>query len=127
MIIEIEQLNQITDKVIGCAIEVHKELGPGLLENVYQKALCIELELNGISYEAEKPIDVAYKNKEIGSYKADIIVEDLIILELKSTNRDDPLFKAQLLSYMKLGGYKLGLLLNFNNRVLKHGIDRIIL
>ena len=127
MIVEITKLNKISEKIISCAIEVHKELGPGLLENVYQKALCIELGLNGIKHEAEKFIKVAYKNHEVGIYQADIIVEDKIVIELKSTERDNPLFEAQLLSYMKLGGYQLGLLLNFNKKYLKDGLQRIIL
>lgn len=114
-------------KIIGCAIEVHNKLGPGLLESIYQKALCIELDLAGLNSETEKPVTVEYKNNLIGQFRIDIVVENKIVLELKSVERYDPVFEAQLLSYMKLGGYRLGLLINFNSKLLKDGIKRIIL
>jgi GxxExxY protein len=120
-------LNSISEVIIGCAIEVHRKLGPGLLEGIYQKALCIELNLAGLNYENEKVIDVKYKGEKIGQYRIDIVVEDLIVVELKSVERYDPLFEAQLLGYMRLGGFKLGLLINFNNKLLKEGIKRLIL
>ena len=123
----IGDLNKLTEKIIGCAIEVHRQLGPGLLESIYEKALCIELSLAGLKFENQKSIVVKYKNKKIGEFRIDILVENSVVLELKSVERFDPVFEAQLLSYMKLGKYKLGLLINFNNHLLKDGIKRIIL
>jgi len=122
-----EELNKITEKIIGCAIEVHRNLGPGLLESVYEKALAIELNSSGLKYVRQKKLPIKYKNKSIGEFKIDILVENKIVLELKSVERHDPVFEAQLLSYMKLGNYKLGLLINFNKKLLKEGIKRIIL
>ena len=120
------ELNKITEKIIGCAIEVHKRLGPGLLESIYEKALCIELRLTGLKFEQQKSLQVLYKNESIGEFKIDILVENKIVLELKSVERHDPLFEAQILSYMKLGNYSLGLLINFNSKLLKDGIKRFI-
>ena len=120
-------LNSISEVIIGCAIEVHRSLGPGLLESIYQKALCIELKLAGLNYENERVIDVEYKGEMIGQFRMDIVVEDLIVVELKSVERFDPVFEAQLLGYMRLGGFKLGLLINFNSKLLKNGIKRLIL
>ena len=122
-----ERLNKISEVIIGCAIEVHRNLGPGLLENMYKSALLIELKNAGLDAESEKVIDVLYKDEIIGQFRIDILVEQLIVLELKSVDRHDPVFDAQLLSYMKLGGYKLGLLINFNQKLLKEGIKRLIL
>ena len=121
------ELNNLTEKIIGCAIEVHRQLGPGLLESIYEKALCIELSLAGIIFERQKIVIVRYKDKKIGEFRIDILVENFIVLELKSVERSDPIFEAQLLSYMKLGNYKLGLLINFNSCLLKDGIKRMIL
>jgi GxxExxY protein len=119
--------NSLTDKIIGCAIEVHKNLGPGLLESVYEKAMCIELEESGLKYDCQLQLPVSYKGKEIGNHKIDILVEDSVVVELKSTDKMDPVYQAQILSYMKLGNYKLGLLINFNNKLLKDGLKRFIL
>lgn len=124
---EIDDKNQITEKIIGCAIEVHKNLGPWLLENIYENALCLEMNNNGIRYEKQKEIIVKYKDCEIGIFRIDLLVEDCIVVELKSVERHDPIFDAQLLSYMKLGNYKLGLLINFNSKLLKEGIKRKII
>lgn len=120
-------LNKITEKIIGCAIEVHRHLGPGMLESVYESALCLELENAQVQYERQKAPPVHYKNHSIGEFRIDILVEDAVVVELKSVERYDPLFQAQLLSYMKLGGYSLSLLINFNSRLLKDGIKRLIL
>jgi len=122
-----EELNKISEKIIAAAIEVHRHLGPGLLENVYEKALIIELMSQKLKFEHQKEIPINYKGSIIGNFRADIIVENSIVLELKSVDRHDPVFDAQLLSYLKLGDYELGLLINFNNRLLKDGINRIIL
>ena len=120
-------LNKITEKIIGCCVEVHKQLGPGLLESIYESALCIEFDEKNLKYERQKILPVKYKTKNIGEFRVDIVVENQIVLELKSVERHDPIFEAQLLGYLKLGGYKLGLLINFNTRLLKDGIKRYIL
>lgn len=122
-----DNINILSEKIIGCAIEVHKNLGPGLLESVYEKALAIELEIEGLKFEQQKSLSISYKGKSIGDFKVDILVEENIVLELKSVERHDPVFEEQLLSYLKLGNYKLGLLINFNNKLLKEGIKRLIL
>ena len=121
------ELNELTEKISGCAIEVHRNIGPGLLESVYDKALAIELKNAGLKFERQKTLNVLYKEKSIGEFKIDVLVENQIVLELKSVERHDPVFEAQLLSYLKLGKYKLGLLINFNKKLLKEGIKRIIL
>jgi len=121
------ELNQITDKIIGSGIEVHKHLGPGLLESVYEAALCIELRNHGISFERQKLLPVVYKNERIGEFRIDLLVENTVVVELKSVERMDPVFEAQILSYMKMGNYKLGLLINFNSKLLKDGIKRFII
>ena len=97
------------------------------MESIYEKALCIEFSFVGLKFENQKSIVVQYKNKRIGEFRIDILVEKSIVLELKSVERFDPVFEAQLLSYMKLGNYKLGLLINFNSHLLKDGIKRLIL
>jgi GxxExxY protein len=124
---DLQELDPLSNAVIGCIIEVHRELGPGLLEGVYHKALCVELKSRGIPFESEKPIAVNYKGQNVGEYRADLVVDGSIVVELKSVERDDPLFTAQLLSYMKLGGFKLGLLVNFNKQLAKDGIKRMVL
>ena len=114
-------------KVIGCAIEVYKTLGPGLLESVYQKALMKELELNGISAESEVSVDVVYKGCNVGDgLRIDILVEDKLIVELKSVEELHPVHYKQITSYLKLTGKKVGLLINFNVDDLMNGIHRIV-
>ena len=122
-----DEINRLTQKIIGCAIEVHKQLGPGLLESVYEAALCIEFEEINIRFERQKSLAVNYKNRSIGEFRVSILVENIVVLELKSVERHDPLFEAQLLSYLKSGNYRVGLLINFNTRLLKNGIKRLIL
>lgn len=122
-----ENDDPLTRKIIACAIEVHKRLGPGLLEKLYKEALIIELELNKLKAEKNVQIPVEYKGKSIGDYYIDLLVDDKVILELKSVERHDPIFEAQILSYMKLTGKKVGLLINFNSKLVKDGIKRFIL
>lgn len=120
-------LDPLTDKIIGCAIEVHKRLGPGLLESVYESALCIELEHSDLKFERQFPLPLTYREQSIGDLRIDIVVEKSVILELKSVERIDPLFEAQLLTYLRLSGIKTGLLINFNSRLLHQGIKRFVL
>ena len=122
-----ESLNNITKNIIGCAIEVHKNLGPGLLESIYENALCFELRTSNIKYKKQVAVPVNYKGYSIGNYRLDLLVNSEIIVELKAVNRLEPVFEAQLLSYLKMTNKKLGLLINFNVPVLKNGIKRIIL
>jgi len=121
------ELNELTEKIIGCCIEVHRNLGPGLLESVYESALCIEFKNNGISFERQKSLPVIYKSEKIGEFRIDLLVENTIVVELKSVERMDPVFEAQILSYMKMGNYKIGLLINFNTKLLKDEIKRFII
>jgi GxxExxY protein len=116
----------LTEGIIGCSIEVHRQLGPGLLESVYRSALGVEFDLQGMRYVQELPLPVKYKGKEIGQFRIDMLVEDAVVIELKSTERHDPVFEAQLLSYLKLGGYRAGLLINFNSVMVTKGIKRFV-
>ena len=117
----------LTRRIIACAIEVHKKLGPGLLEKLYVEAMSIEMELNGLNVAKNVKIPVEYKGIPIGDYFIDLLVEDTVILELKSVERHDTIFEAQILSYMKLTGKKVGLLINFNSKMVKDGIKRFAL
>jgi GxxExxY protein len=121
-------VNRLTEEVIGAAIEVHKALGPGLLESAYLACLCHELELRGIAFERERPLPIQYKgvNLECG-YKIDIIVADTVVIELKAVEKLHPVHEAQLITYLRLGGWNIGLILNFNVNVLKDGIRRRVL
>ena len=117
----------LTRRIIACAIEVHKTLGPGLLEKLYREALLIELESSGLKAEKNVQNPVEYKGTPIGDYYIDLFVEKQVILELKSVERHDPVFEAQILSYMKLTGIKVGLLIKFNSKLLKDGIKRFVI
>ena len=120
-------INTLSSKIIGAAIEVHKTLGPGLLESTYEECLCYEMGLQGLSFERQKPLNIVYKGEKLDcGYRLDIVVENAIILELKSCEKIEPIHKAQLLTYLKLSGLNLGLLLNFNVTVMKDGISRIV-
>jgi GxxExxY protein len=122
-----EEYDKLTERIIGCAMEVHRHLGPGLLEATYEEALCVELELNGLEHRRQVAIPVVYKGRSIGEYRIDLIVEDTVVVEIKSVERFLPLFEAQVLTYLKVTEKKVGLLLNFNSRFLKHGIKRFVL
>jgi GxxExxY protein len=115
----------LTEKVIGCAIEVHRALGPGLLESAYQQCLIHELKLNGIPFQAEKPVPVAYKGLQLDcGYRLDLVVDGRLILELKSVEELSGIHEAQLLTYMKMTGIQTGLLINFNVGRLIDGVKR---
>lgn len=119
------ELNELTYKIIGCAYDVHKALGPGLLESTYEKCLCFELEKLGIKYEKQKELPINYKGMTIDNgYRIDIMVEDKIVIELKSVEILQPIHSAQLMTYLKLSQKKLGLLINFNVTNLQNGIRR---
>ena len=121
-------LNDLTYETIGAAIEVHRALGPGLLESAYQACLCRELSLRGINFQTELPLPVQYKGVRLDcGYRVDILVAELVVVELKTVEAIAPVHDAQLLTYLRLGGWKVGLLINFNVAVLKHGIHRRIL
>lgn len=117
---------ELTAKIIASALEVHQQLGPGLLESIYQSALCIEFSRRGVGFECQRPLPVAYKGELVGNFRMDLVVEDKVVVELKSVERDNPLYEAQLLSYMKMGGDKVGLLINFNTILLAKGIKRLV-
>jgi GxxExxY protein len=122
-----EKKDPLTEKIIGCAIEVHRTLGPGLLESTYESALGVEFEINGIQFQRQVICPVSYKGRIVGDYRLDLLVENSVIIEVKSVERHDPIFEAQLLTYLKITGHKRGLLLNFNTRLLKEGIKRFVL
>ena len=120
-------INQLSSKIIGAAIQVHKALGPGLLESAYEECICHELSSQGLSIERQKPLAINYKGIKLDcGYRLDIVVENTIILELKSCEKIEPIHKAQLLTYLKLSGLNLGLILNFNVPVMRDGIVRIV-
>jgi len=123
---EITELNKITERIIGCGIEVHRHLGSGLLESAYEAALCVELGLQGLQYQRQVPIPLTYKGEQIGDYRIELVVEDTVVVEIKSVERHDPLFEAQVLTYLKITVKKIGLLMNFNSRLLTNGIKRLI-
>ncbi|MEW5956572.1 MAG: GxxExxY protein [Chloroflexota bacterium] len=119
---------ELTQQIIGAAIEVHQALGPGLLESAYQACLARELTLRGIPYEQEKPLPVEYKGVKLDcGYRLDFLVTGKVIVELKAVDELHPIHEAQLLTYLKLTGCKVGLLINFNVPVLKNGIKRMVL
>jgi len=121
-------INELTGQVIGTGIEVHKILGPGLLESTYEECLCHELELRAIPYERQKELSIEYKGVKLDcGYRLDVVVSSLLILELKACESLEAIHKAQLLTYLKLSGIQLGLLINFNVPVLKEGIRRLAL
>ena len=122
-----DALRELTEKIIGCAIEVHRQLGPGLLEGTYESALSIELNSAGLQHVRQPIFPVKYKGQVIGEYRLDLIVENLVIVEIKSVERFDPIFEAQVLTYLKVTGKRLGLLMNFNSRLLRDGIKRYVL
>ena len=123
-----KNFNKTTETIIGGAIAVHRALGPGLLESAYEACLFYELVDRGLSVERQKALPVKYRGVNLDcGYRIDLLVERIIIIELKAVEKIDPIHKAQLLSYLKLSDCKLGLLINFNVRMLKYGIHRIVL
>jgi len=122
------KLNEITEQIIGATIEVHKALGPGLLEAAYDECLCCELNLREIRFERQSPLPVHYKGMKLDcGYRIDVLVADAVVVEIKALETLAPIHEAQLLTYLKLGHWKLGLLINFNVPILKDGIRRRVM
>jgi len=120
--------NELSNKIIGAAIEVHKHLGPGLLESAYEECMCHELYLMGIPFERQKSMPVEYKDIKLDcGFRPDLIVEEKVIVEIKATDKLASIHDAQLLTYLRLSGLKLGLLLNFNAYSMRDGIRRLVL
>ena len=118
----------LTERIIGFAMEVHRQLGPGLLESAYEECLCFELKQAGLPFRRQLPLPIVYKTVRLDcGYRLDLVVEDRVILELKTVERLMPIHEAQMLTYLKLSGIGVGLLLNFNTAVLKDGLRRIML
>jgi GxxExxY protein len=124
---EEQEDDPITQRIIGCGIEVHRQLGRGLLEKPYHVAMCIELDFNGIAFERERPIDIEYRGHKIGHYFPDLIVSNEVVVEIKSVYTYDPASTAQMLTYLRVTKLRKGLILNFNRELLKQGIKRIVL
>ena len=121
------ELNEISNQIIGAAIEVHRALGPGLLETAYEVCLAYELSQLGLMVERQKPLPISYKRVELdAAFRLDLLVEGKVIVELKAVGQISPVHKAQVLTYLKLSGLESGLLINFNVRVLKDGISRLV-
>ena len=116
----------ITQQVIGCAIAVHRSLGPGLLEAVYEAALAIEFEHVGLKFIRQLRVPASYRDQPVGEYRIDFVVESLVVVEVKSVERLDPVFESQLLTYLRITNLRLGLLINFNSRLLVDGVRRFI-
>ena len=120
-------INELSGIVIGAAIEVHKVLGPGLLESAYENCLCHELQLRNVIFERQKPLPITYKGVDLDcGYRLDVVVQGVLVLEVKACDRIEPIHQAQLLTYLKLSGLSLGLLLNFNVPVMRDGIVRVV-
>jgi GxxExxY protein len=119
--------DELTEKIIGAAIEVHRELGPGLLESIYEEALCFEFELQGIKYQRQVPSDIIYKGKVIKGQKIDLLVEDEVVVEIKSLSKMPEVALAQTLSYLKATNLRRGLIVNFGEKRLVDGIKRVAL
>lgn len=120
-------INDLSSTIIGAAIEVHRALGPGLLESAYEQCLARELALRSIPFEQQKPVPVHYKGTRLDcGYRLDFLVADSVVVEVKAVDALLPIHQAQLLSYLKLGGWKLGLLINFHVPLLRDGIKRVV-
>jgi len=123
----LDDINQITEKIIGCAIEVHRTLGPGFLEATYEEALCIEFTDAGMKFQRQMPFPIMYKGRNLGQYRLDLLVDEQVIVEIKSVERFDSVFEAQVLTYLRVTGKRIGLLINFNSRLLRDGVKRFAL
>lgn len=119
---------ELTERIIGCAMAVHKELGPGLLESIYEEALTVELRSTGLSFVRQLEIPIVYKGERLaGAYRIDMVVDNKVVIELKAMTDFHPVHEAQILTYLRLGGWRTGLILNFSKRLLVDGIKRVVL
>jgi GxxExxY protein len=121
------ETEEVIDRVIGCAVTVHRHLGPGFLESIYATAMALELAAAGLPFERERAVAVNYRGTLIGGQRVDLIVANSVIVEIKAVARLDPVFQAKLISYLKTTGLRAGLLINFNMPLLKEGLKRIVL
>ena len=122
-----ERENELSREIIGASIEVHRALGPGLLESAYEKCLCHELTIRDLSYQRQKSLPIIYKDIGLNcGYRIDLVVADKVIIELKAVSKIEPIHDAQLLTYLRLSNLKLGLLINFNVPILRSGIKRVV-
>jgi GxxExxY protein len=117
----------IVTSAVACGIAVHRELGPGFKEAIYERAFCLELELRGIKFESEKPVDVRYKQWRIPGQRIDLIVDGVVLVEIKTVTKLKKLHESQVVSYLKTTGLRVGLLMNFNSALFKQGLQRIAL
>ena len=117
---------RVTEQIIGCAIEVHRDLGPGLLEAPYHTALCVEFAHRGIAFARQPSIPLTYRGTPIGTFIPDLIVENTVVVEVKSVLRYEDVFTAQMLTYLRLTQLRVGLIINFNKRLLRDGIKRVV-
>lgn len=121
------EINRVSEGVIGAAIAVHRELGPGFLESIYAHAMWLELDARGLRFECEKPVDVLYRGTRIPGQRIDLLVEGRVVVEIKAVGAIEPIHVAQVVSYLKTTGLRVGLLINFHERMLKDGIRRVVL
>ena len=117
----------LTDRILSCAIDVHRQLGPGLLESVYESALSIELRYRGIPFKRQVGFPLYYRGELISEHRPDLIVEETVVVEVKTVERFEPIHTAQMLTYLRVTSMQLGLLLNFNSETMKAGIRRVVL
>jgi GxxExxY protein len=122
-----DAVNTTTERIIGCAIEVHRHLGPGLFEATYESALCVEMGLAGLRFERQMALPILYKGQTVGDFRLDLLVENSVVVEVKAVERLDAVFEAQVLTYLRATGARVGLLINFNSRMLTHGVRRYVL
>lgn len=121
------EVNQLTESIIGAAIEVHRTLGPGLLESAYEQCLCHELACREVAFERQRALPVHYKGVRLDcGYRLDLLVGGRVVVETKAVDSLEPIHEAQMLTYLKLGGWQVGLLINFNVAVLRHGLRRLV-
>lgn len=123
----VENQDPLTERIPGCAIEVHRILGPGLLESAYVEALSVELAEVGLRFARQVPMPLSYKGRYVGEYRLDLLVEEAVVVEVKAVERCDPVHEAQVLTYLRLTGKRVGLLINFNRRLLRDGVKRRVL
>lgn len=122
-----EEIDKLAKEIVDCAFVVHKEIGPGLLENAYEVFMIEELQSRGLKVEKQVPLIVSYKNKKVDmAYRLDLVVEDKILIELKSCEKLLPIHEAQILTYLKLSDYSLGFLMNFGSKLIKDGLRRFV-